>query len=77
VRGIDPESVGSVVDLVKNIEVGNMEFLSHPERLVDLPAETVIGLGPGGQAYKKGPSIVPRDQVDSVVTEALRRESHS
>ncbi|HEX2735979.1 MAG TPA: ABC transporter permease [Polyangiaceae bacterium] len=55
-RGIDPDTVGQVMDLIKNVEVGDFEFLRHPEGLLNLPPDMVIGLGPGGFAYRKGPS---------------------
>jgi ABC-type lipoprotein release transport system permease subunit len=42
VRGIDPETIGKVIDLAKNIEVGQFEYLSNPEKLTELPAEEVI-----------------------------------
>jgi lipoprotein-releasing system permease protein len=54
VRGVEPETVAQVIDLVSNIEVGDFDYLGQPERLIDLPPNTVIGLGPGGQPYLKG-----------------------
>lgn len=73
-RGVDLDSVGSVIDLVKNVEVGNFDYLRYPEALLNLPADSVIGLGPGGQAYKKGPSFNDRPdvQLDDDVAEILR-----
>jgi lipoprotein-releasing system permease protein len=55
VRGIDPSTIGSVIELVHNIEVGRFEYLKHPEKLVNLPPEEPIGIGSGGQLYLKGP----------------------
>src|SRR5262249_52897679 len=46
VRGIDPGSIGNVIDLVKNIEVGKFDYLEHPDKLTTLPPEEPIGLGP-------------------------------
>ena len=57
VRGIDPGSIGNVIDLVKNIEVGKFGYLENPESLTRLPADEVIGLGPGGEPYLKGPDL--------------------
>jgi lipoprotein-releasing system permease protein len=54
VRGVDPTSIGSVIDLVKNIEVGRFEYLEAPEKLLTLPPDEVIGIGPGGEQYLKG-----------------------
>jgi lipoprotein-releasing system permease protein len=49
VRGVDPETIGKVIDLVKNIEVGKFEYLESPDKLLQLPADEVIGIGPGGE----------------------------
>jgi lipoprotein-releasing system permease protein len=79
VRGIDPESIGNVIDLVKNIEVGKFEYLDKPEELLTLPATEVIGMGPGGEQYLKGIdlSILPPDEprdlvIDPAVKKALK-----
>jgi lipoprotein-releasing system permease protein len=37
VRGIDPESIGQVIDLEKNIEVGEFEYLTSPRSSRQLP----------------------------------------
>jgi len=59
VRGVDPESIGAVIDLKKNIkdEVGDFDFLMHPEKLMQLPPDYVVGLGPGGEPFLKGPDF--------------------
>ncbi|HSO30874.1 MAG TPA: ABC transporter permease, partial [Labilithrix sp.] len=57
VTGIDPESIHSVIDLASNIEVGRINYLEHPELLTRLPANEVIGLGPGGERYYKGAEL--------------------
>ena len=46
VSGIEPDSINEVIDLMHNIEVGKLEYLQHPEKLVKLPANEVIGIGP-------------------------------
>jgi len=56
-RGIDPKTIGDVINLVKNIEVGRFEYITDWKRLADLPADEPIGLGPGGETYLKGPSL--------------------
>jgi lipoprotein-releasing system permease protein len=74
VRGIDPGSIGNVIDLVKNIEVGKLAYLEHPELLATLSSDEVVGLGPGGEPYLKGPDFAARratSDVDSDVTTAL------
>lgn len=64
VRGIDPESIGNVIDLKKNIEVGKFEYLLDTERLADLPPEEIIGLGPRGDPFYKGPDLRREDDAD-------------
>jgi lipoprotein-releasing system permease protein len=59
VRGIDPVTIGTVIDLVQNIEVGRFKYLEQPSLLNELPADEVIGLGPGGQKFLKGPDVRP------------------
>jgi lipoprotein-releasing system permease protein len=56
-RGIDPNSIGDVIDLKKNIEVGRWSYLTDWKRLAELPPDEPIGLGPGGEMYLKGPSL--------------------
>ncbi|HKQ68671.1 MAG TPA: ABC transporter permease [Polyangiaceae bacterium] len=73
VRGIDPGSIGTVIDLIHNIEVGRFDYLEHPEKLTRLPAEEVIGLGPGGEPYLKGPDLsFGGSDLDPSVKEALQ-----
>jgi lipoprotein-releasing system permease protein len=38
-RGIDPKTIGQVNDLPKNLKTGRLEYLEHPEKLLELPAE--------------------------------------
>jgi lipoprotein-releasing system permease protein len=54
VRGVDPQTIGSVIELLNNIEVGSFSYLEDPEKLRHLPPEEVIGIGPGGERYLKG-----------------------
>jgi lipoprotein-releasing system permease protein len=73
VRGIDPGSIGNVIDLIKNIEVGKFEYLESPDKLTRLPADEVIGLGPGGEPYLKGPDLsFGNADLDPAVKEALK-----
>ncbi len=57
VRGIDTTSIGSVIDLVQNIEVGKFSYLDEPAKLADLPPEEVIGISTGGEVFLKGPRV--------------------
>ncbi len=44
-RGIDPETIGRVTDLPRNMRHGQLDYLSHPERLLRLrPSEMGAGL---------------------------------
>ena len=73
VRGIDPETIGQVIDLEKNIEVGRFEYLSDPAKLAELPAEEVIGRGPGGEPYFKGPGGKGSPDIDPALSEFFRK----
>jgi lipoprotein-releasing system permease protein len=64
VRGVDPESIGSVIDLVQNIEVGKFDYLIHPEQLTALSEDEAIWIGRGGHRYLKGPSA-PKDTTQA------------
>jgi lipoprotein-releasing system permease protein len=75
-RGIDPKSIGSVIDLVKNIEVGRFDYLTDVKKLARLPPEEPIGIGPGGELYLKGPGLRflrdnKSDKLDPAVEEAV------
>lgn len=52
-RGVDADTIGSVISLKDNIEVGKFEYLIEPERLVAITPGEVIGCGPGGEPYRK------------------------
>ena len=54
-RGIDTSSFGAVVDVPRNMEVGTFDYLDDPLKLRNLPPDTPIGVGPGGELYRKGP----------------------
>ncbi len=56
-RGVDTQTIGTVIDLLANIEVGKFEYLDDTKRLNNLPANEPIGLGPGGEVYLKGPDL--------------------
>src|SRR6185369_6965573 len=48
-RGVEPQTIGTVIDLVQNIEVGRFQYLTDTKKLANLPADEPIGLGPGGE----------------------------
>lgn len=71
VRGIDPASIGDVIDLVKNIEYGKLDYLIDETKLQDLPPDEPIGAGPGGEPYRRGPSPSFSLGLDPAVRKAI------
>ncbi|HEY4157205.1 MAG TPA: ABC transporter permease [Polyangiaceae bacterium] len=70
-RGIDTETIGTVIDLLQNIEVGKFAYLEDTKKLASLPPDEPIGIGPGGEFYLKGPDIKPYSaKLDPEVEEA-------
>ncbi len=53
-RGVEMDSISTVIALEQNIEVGEFDWLNQPHLLANLPEDTIIWYGPGGQAYFKG-----------------------
>jgi lipoprotein-releasing system permease protein len=56
-RGVDTQTIGTVIDLLANIEVGKFAYLEDTKRLANLPPNEPIGIGPGGEVYLKGPDL--------------------
>jgi lipoprotein-releasing system permease protein len=71
VRGIDPDTIGAVIDLKNNIEVGKFQYLEDPELLRHIPPEEVIGIGPHGEEYKKGSDLAFDSELDPAVRAAI------
>jgi lipoprotein-releasing system permease protein len=77
VHGIDPATIGDVIDLRKNIEApvrveDKLAYLETPELLRHIPQEEVIGIGSGGEEYTKGPDLPPLgDDLDPAVREVI------
>jgi len=63
IRGVDPSSIGSVIDLVKNIEVGNFDYLSDPVRIGEMGEDEPIWIGRGGHRYLNGPRAQHRTEA--------------
>ncbi len=61
VRGVDTKTIGQVIDLPANIEIGKLEYLDKPEALMHLDEKEIIGRGPGGEPYTKGPDLLGLD----------------
>ncbi|MGO8993364.1 MAG: FtsX-like permease family protein [Polyangiaceae bacterium] len=71
VHGIDPGTIGNVIELPQDIEVGKLGYLENPEKLVHLPPDEVIGIGPGGEQYLHGAEMGPDDDIDPDVKAVL------
>lgn len=72
VRGVDTQSIGQVVDLPVNLEVGKLEWLDDEVGLARLPADTPIGIASDGQLYFKGPDLRGFSLDGSSVDAAVR-----
>jgi lipoprotein-releasing system permease protein len=71
-RGIDTVTIGTVIDLLQNVEVGKFAYLDDPKKLANLPPDEPIGIGSGGEFYLKGPDIKPYlSRLDSDVEDAV------
>ncbi|MET0794167.1 MAG: ABC transporter permease [Polyangiaceae bacterium] len=71
-RGIDTVTIGTVIDLLQNIEVGKFAYLDDPKKLANLPPDEPIGIGSGGEFYLKGPDIKPYlSRLDPDVADAV------
>ncbi len=46
-KKLDPDTIGQVIDLKANIEVGSFDYFLDPEKLLHLPPEEVIGRDEG------------------------------
>jgi lipoprotein-releasing system permease protein len=76
VHGIDTATIGDVIELRKNIEAplrveDKLGFLENPDLLRRLPPNEVIGIGPGGEEYTKGPELPPLDDLDPAVRQVV------
>lgn len=63
-RGVEVQSIGSVIDLVKNIEVGRFEYLSDPDKISEMGEDEPIWVGRGGDQYLRGPRAHRRSASD-------------
>jgi lipoprotein-releasing system permease protein len=76
VHGIDTGTIGAVIDLRKNVEApvhleNKLGYLEDPGAMRHIPADEIIGIGPGGEEYPKGPDLPPFDDIDPAVRAAL------
>jgi lipoprotein-releasing system permease protein len=70
IRGVEANSIGSVIDLVKNIEVGSFDYLSDPAGLTEMSEDEPIWIGRGGHRYLKGPRGRGAPEPDKKVAQA-------
>jgi lipoprotein-releasing system permease protein len=54
VKGIDPRTVGTVTNLPRDVQEGQLEFLSHPDRIPPPDARSGAEVMPEDPASKKG-----------------------
>jgi len=74
VRGIDPETIGTVIDLKQNIEVGKFEYFTAPDKLLELGPDEIIGRGPTGEPYFKGPDFRVDPAADPELKAFLKKD---
>lgn len=63
IKGIDPDSVGKVTELVKNTEAGSLDHLLHPELLVKPASGSSVTVVPRSASVDGG--VVDGGQVDA------------
>jgi lipoprotein-releasing system permease protein len=73
IRGVETNSIGSVIDLVKNIEVGSFDYLSDPAGLTEMSEDEPIWIGRGGHRYLKGPRGRGAPETDKTAAKAAAR----
>jgi lipoprotein-releasing system permease protein len=59
-RGVEPDTIGKVNKLPQNLKSGKLEYLDHPEQLLDLPPEAF-----GSRGSMIGPVFRPAKDNDS------------
>jgi lipoprotein-releasing system permease protein len=73
VRGIDPDTIGDVINLKENIEVGKFDYFTSPEKLLDLGPDEIVGRGPGGEPWFHGPDFRNAPDTDPSLREFLKQ----
>ncbi|MEZ4437554.1 MAG: FtsX-like permease family protein [Polyangiaceae bacterium] len=74
VRGVDIDTIGSVIKLLDNIEIGSFDYLVDPDKLLHLPETEIVGRGPGGEPYFKGPTFEMPSDVSPELRDALPKK---
>jgi lipoprotein-releasing system permease protein len=73
VRGIDPDTIGDVINLKDNIEVGKFDYFTSPQKLLDLGPDEIVGRGPGGEPWFHGPDFRNAPDTDPSLREFLKQ----
>ncbi|MBX7194756.1 MAG: ABC transporter permease [Sandaracinaceae bacterium] len=78
-RGIDPATLGEATDLPRNMRFGSLEYLAHPEQLLELPPDAMTGSLLDGPGLLGVEDDVPPigDLLDDLEGEALEGEGTS
>jgi lipoprotein-releasing system permease protein len=63
VKGIDPATVGQVTDLVKNMNVGGLEYLMAPQKLVGVSGPSIFNDDDDKEKKKGDDDKAPADAV--------------
>jgi lipoprotein-releasing system permease protein len=72
VKGVDPDTIGDVIDLRKNLELGRFHYLHDKEALANLPVGEIICKAVDGSPRRKAPEITLDDLEDVNVDPKLR-----
>jgi lipoprotein-releasing system permease protein len=73
VRGIDPDTIGDVIDIKEDIEVGKFDYFIHPEKLLELGPDEIIGNASDGTPYYHGPDFRNSPDTDPSLREFLKQ----
>ncbi|NUP13951.1 MAG: ABC transporter permease [Polyangiaceae bacterium] len=72
VKGIDPGSIGQVIDLEKNVKFGRFSYLSNPDALANIPVGEVICENPDGTPRRKEPPLFFEDTGDDRIDPTMK-----
>jgi lipoprotein-releasing system permease protein len=72
VRGIDPDTIGDVIDLKDNILYGRFAYFLAPTMLLDLPPDEIVGGSSAGEPYVHGPDFRNGPDTDPSLREFLK-----
>ncbi len=73
VKGIDPATIGDVIELKDNILYGKFDYFIAPERLLELSPDEVVGGSSTGEPFIHGPDFRNAPDTDPSLREFLRK----